>query len=71
MAKTTGLIPELAALLGDNFPVIDLSLDEQPLGKCMFCRAKVFRGDFRDELSVREWHISHICMECQDKSFGK
>lgn len=25
--------------------------------------------EFRDELSIREWMISHLCQDCQDDLF--
>ena len=38
---------------------------------CVFC-SKVINPDtdFRDELSRKEFTISSICQECQDKTFG-
>ena len=39
---------------------------------CVTCGSiKVKREDFRDELSWREFLISHMCQECQDKTFGE
>lgn len=38
---------------------------------CVFCgNTKVNREDFRDQLSWKEYGISHMCMKCQDKTFG-
>ena len=28
------------------------------------------KGDFKDEVSVREYAISALCQKCQDKTFG-
>lgn len=28
-------------------------------------------GEFRDELSVKEYQISGLCQECQDRVFGE
>ena len=39
-------------------------------GKCPSCSAKVEVGEFRDEISVREFKISGLCQKCQDEVFG-
>jgi hypothetical protein len=39
-------------------------------GNCPFCCKEVSENDFRDELSKREFDISGICQECQDKIFS-
>ena len=36
--------------------------------KCSMCGADV--GEFRDELSAREYQISGACQGCQDELFG-
>lgn len=38
-------------------------------GRCPFCNASVEWSEFRDELSKREFRISGMCQECQDKTF--
>lgn len=35
--------------------------------KCPLCRKPI--GEFRDELSLREYGISGMCQSCQDKVF--
>jgi hypothetical protein len=35
---------------------------------CPTCKEKV--GEFRDELSEKEYTISGMCQECQDSVFG-
>jgi hypothetical protein len=40
-------------------------------GKCVFCKKPIFLNDFRNEISKREYGISGMCQECQDKIFGK
>ena len=40
-------------------------------GRCPFCNKKIKISDFRDNLSVKEFKISGLCMACQDKTFGK
>ena len=38
---------------------------------CVICGStKILRDDFKDELSWREFNISHMCQECQDSVFG-
>ena len=36
--------------------------------KCPCCFEKI--GDFRDELSKKEFSISGMCQKCQDSVFG-
>ena len=39
--------------------------------KCPFCKKEIKgREDFRDELSWKEYQISGLCQECQDKTFN-
>ena len=38
--------------------------------KCPVCGADVSKANFRDELSLKEFTISGMCQECQDKVFG-
>lgn len=35
---------------------------------CPMCRNPI--GEFRDDLSIREYEISGMCQECQDIAFG-
>ncbi len=39
------------------------------MAKCPFCSKEVSEKDFRDELSLKEFHISGLCQECQDDFF--
>ena len=40
-------------------------------GKCPFCGKKVdVAREFRNSLSRREYAISGLCQDCQDKVFG-
>ena len=34
------------------------------------CGAEVSENGFRDDVSLREFHISGLCQVCQDKVFG-
>jgi len=38
--------------------------------KCVFCKKEIVNEDFRDKLSLKEYQISGMCQECQDKVFG-
>ena len=39
---------------------------------CIFCGSnKTNPEDFDDDLSRKEWEISHLCQACQDDIFGK
>lgn len=38
---------------------------------CVCCGSvQVARSDFRDDVSRREFEISHLCQKCQDNVFG-
>lgn len=38
---------------------------------CVGCGKPVDVAEFRDECSLREWHISNFCQKCQDRVYGK
>jgi len=38
---------------------------------CIRCSATVRPEAFRDELSLKEFGISHLCQDCQDAIFGR
>lgn len=40
-------------------------------GNCPFCNKVILMSDFKDELSRKEFKISGLCQDCQDKTFGK
>ena len=40
-------------------------------GICPFCKRKADVKKFRDKLSEKEFKISGLCQECQDKTFRK
>jgi hypothetical protein len=42
--------------------------DAKALGICVFCGPKELK--FRDETSKREYSITAMCQECQDKVFN-
>ena len=38
-------------------------------GFCPMCKKLISIGDFKDELSRKEFEISGLCQHCQDKIF--
>jgi|TARA_R110002110_G_scaffold209868_1_gene422267 hypothetical protein len=36
---------------------------------CVFCATPVTLDSFKDELGLKEYHVSGICQDCQDKVF--
>lgn len=40
-------------------------------GLCPVCKKQIDMNEFRDNLSRKEFGISGLCQECQDKVFGK
>lgn len=38
---------------------------------CPFCGHEVNMENFRDTISIKEFHISGLCQRCQDEVFGK
>lgn len=41
------------------------------LGTCVFCPRKFDKeAEFRDEIARREYLISRLCQQCQDKCFA-
>ena len=47
----------------------ELGLIEQ--GLCPFCQKEIIHGEFRDELSRKEYGISGLCQHCQDRMFRR
>lgn len=40
-------------------------------GLCPFCNEAInYPDEFRDQLSLKEYTISGLCMKCQDEMFG-
>ena len=39
-------------------------------GKCPCCGKVIDVGEFRDDLSRKEYTISGMCQDCQDEVFG-
>ena len=40
-------------------------------GRCPFCNKVILMSDFKNSLSIKEFGISGLCQDCQDKTFGK
>jgi len=38
-------------------------------GRCPFCKSEVEPDSFKNEISRREYRISGLCQDCQDKTF--
>ncbi len=38
-------------------------------GLCPFCKKEIKVNQFRDRLSLKEYHISGLCQSCQDDVF--
>lgn len=50
--------------LGENVKLVES-------GKCPQCKQPIDATAFRNEISLREFHISGMCQKCQDKFFGE
>ena len=37
---------------------------------CPFCGVAIVESDFRDAISLKEYHISGLCQSCQDEVFA-
>ena len=48
---------------------IEEMFKERKEGKCPFCHKTVNAEEFKDELSLNEYHISGLCQQCQDRIF--
>ena len=46
-------------------------LNTRAKGKCPFCNKDMKDAEFKDALSRKEFGISGICQECQDKVFAE
>ena len=46
----------------------EVELVEQ--GKCPSCSQVIKEGDFKDDLSKKEFKISGLCQRCQDEIFS-
>ena len=55
-------------LMRKFFPKAIKRIDKK---ECPFCSKKINETEFKDMLSLKEFHISGLCQNCQDKTFGK
>ena len=37
---------------------------------CSFCKKKINKKDFKNNLSIKEYKISGLCKKCQDEIFN-
>lgn len=58
--------PEIIALLSE---IAGFDVLANP-ARCPLCGKPVDFHAFRDELSIKEYGISHICQSCQDEVFA-
>ena len=68
--KATNKAPAIEAFLSS---LIDSPLTREETieqGLCATCGHDVLDTSFRDELSFKEFTISGMCQDCQDKVFG-
>jgi hypothetical protein len=40
-------------------------------GNCPLCGNPIDETEFRDELSRKEFELSHMCQKCQDDAFAE
>ena len=60
--------PKLNPIAKKMFPSAQSQVNE---GRCPICGNKINGpDDFKDELSIKEYSISGMCMKCQDSTFG-
>ncbi len=57
-------------LIEDLKTVFPKQIDRVSLGKCPICGSYIKIEDFKDPLSLKEFNISGMCQECQDKIFN-
>ena len=57
----------------ENVPILKELFNEEinsiRMGRCPFCKEVIRSGDFKDELSKKEYTISGMCQKCQDQTF--
>lgn len=63
----TARLNKSAAILGMMEAIMPGSV-ERILGQghCAECDCEIKEDEFKDELSLREFHISGLCQKCQD-----
>ena len=66
--KPTEKSPEIDSFLKEALGVQRRESIEQNV--CAICHATVDENSFKDSLSLKEYRISGMCQDCQDKVFG-
>ena len=66
--KPSSKAPEVDAFLTSLFGVNRKESVENKT--CATCGVDVELENFKDEISLKEFHISAMCQECQDGVFG-
>jgi len=69
MAKPSKKSPGIESFLDSLAPNPKGRRGSIEADECVWCKGKA--EDFRDGLSRKEYTISGLCQECQDKTFGK
>lgn len=59
--------PEMKAFIESVFPG---TLALIAAKKCPLCEHDIDTNGFSNNLSLKEYYISGMCQECQDKTFG-
>tara|TARA_R110002051_G_C8561763_1_gene474305 strand:+ start:271 stop:495 length:225 start_codon:yes stop_codon:yes gene_type:complete len=62
--KSVGIDNAITSIFGIN------RRESIELKECVFCSTEVELDSFKDEVSLKEFHISGICQDCQDKVFA-
>ena len=45
-------------------------VDDFESGRCPLCKRGITENEFKDKKSLREYKISGLCQQCQDKMFS-
>ena len=66
MTPMSNKSPEIRNFLEKIFPGTRAAIEN---GLCPHCKNPI--GQFRNDISKREYQISGLCQECQDETFGE
>lgn len=60
--------PEIKDVIESIFPGTKAAIDNY---QCPLCKKPIDENrDFRDTLSQKEYYLSGLCQNCQDRAFG-
>jgi ribosomal protein S18 len=45
-------------------------VDNFEAGVCVFCQSEIKTEDFKDPLSIKDYKITGMCQQCQDKTYN-